>query len=42
MYFYNLNNKKNEQAQLLEMRSHAFIFDGTGCNGVKQLLNTNS
>ena len=42
MYFYCIKLYKNEQTQLLEMRSHAIIFDGTGCNGVKQLLNTNS
>jgi hypothetical protein len=36
MYFYNLNSNNNEQAQLLEMRSDAFIFDGIGCNDVKQ------
>lgn len=42
MYFYNLNNYNNEQAQLLEMRSHAFIFDGIGCNGVKQNSQTNT
>lgn len=41
MYFYILNNNKNEQAQLLEMRCHAFIFDGIGCNGVKQNSLTN-
>ena len=37
MYFYNLNNNKNEQAQLLEMRSNAFIFDGVGCGGIKNI-----
>jgi hypothetical protein len=42
MYFHILNNNKNEQAQLLEMRSHAFFFDGVGCNGVKQYLITNN
>ena len=41
MYFYNLHNGKNEQAQLLKMSSHAFTFDGIGCNGVKQISNTN-
>ena len=42
MYFYILKIKKNEQAQLLEMCGHAFIFDGIGCNGVKQNSQTNT
>ncbi|MEO5945434.1 MAG: hypothetical protein ABIP79_01355 [Chitinophagaceae bacterium] len=42
MYFYITKFNKYEQAQLLEMRSHAFIFDGIGCNGVKLLVNTNT
>ena len=39
MYFYMLKIKQNEQAQLLEVHSHAFIVDGIGCNGVKQISN---
>lgn len=30
MYFYRIKFYKNEQTQLLEMRSHAFCFDGIG------------
>ncbi len=37
MYFYITKFNKYEQAQLLEMRSNAFIFDGIGCNGVNKL-----
>ena len=42
MYFYITKLIKYEQAQLLEMCSNAFILDGIGCNGVKQISNTNT
>ena len=35
MYLYINKSNKNEQAQLLEMRSNAFIFDGIGRNDLK-------
>ena len=41
MYFYVTKRNKNEQAQLLEMCGSAILFDGIGCNGVKQVLSTN-
>ena len=42
MYFYRTKLNKYEQAQLLEMCGNAFIFDGIGCNSVKQILITNT
>lgn len=38
MYIYITKFNKYEQAQLLEMYSNAFIFDGIGCNDLKTTL----
>lgn len=40
MYLYYSKNKENEQTQLLEMHSYAFVFDGIGCDDINLIINS--